>query len=62
MNHQLNAIYRTHPVPWTHLIQLGNVFIVDAAGKQVQLFTALDVLGLVTAEHARATAPAATPA
>jgi hypothetical protein len=45
-----------HPMPWKYTTINGIVLVHDAAGKEVQLFTMLDFVCLVSTAMARAEA------
>lgn len=57
----INDLIKKHPVPWRHVVQgHGQVFMVDAAGQVVELFTMLEFTTAVTTAMAnrRPVAPA----
>lgn len=45
----LAEIIATHPVPWRHIVQLGTIHVIDAANREVLLFTMLDFVQQSTA-------------
>lgn len=51
----LQDILNQHPVPWQHVQvagQAGNIVILDARGRQVQLFTVLEYVVYTSAQIA----------
>lgn len=57
----LKQILLQHPAPWRYQTASGQVIMLDAAGRQVQLFTMLDFVTLATAAMARNAAPSSAP-
>lgn len=50
------AILNAHPAPWRYLAAGGDVYVMDAENKRVELFTLLDFCVKVTTAVARADA------